>query len=53
MYHQRANPFPADWWGQETFLGLTRNEVAMIGLWIGVVLAFYFGIDLNAAFGKR
>lgn len=53
MYYQRADSLLPDWWEQETFLGLTRNEVAMIGLWIGIILVFYFGIDLDAAFGKR
>jgi hypothetical protein len=53
MYRQRANPYPVSWWAQENILGLTRTEMAMISLWVGIILAYYFGVDLNAAFGKR
>lgn len=41
------------WWRQRSALGLTRNTWALLAATAAIALGFWFGVDLNRAFGVR
>lgn len=52
MYYQKQNPYPADWWTERTRLGISRNTLAWILIFVVLGLAFY-GFDWDWIFGQR
>lgn len=53
MYHQKPNPFPADWWGEMTRFGISRNSIALALLVVGLILVIIFVPNWDWVMGRR
>lgn len=53
MYIQRnPNASAAEWWGQETFLDVTRRQLAWAMIWLALAVS-YGTMDWDRIFGYR